>query len=66
VTSSGRRADRPLCYDFHFSGTSIKRFNIRVSDREGRSKDVLEQAEVLSEGWAVVGGPFEEETGNRL
>ncbi|MYJ75987.1 MAG: type I restriction endonuclease subunit R, partial [Gammaproteobacteria bacterium] len=34
--------------------------------QEKATRTVLEQAEVLSEGWVVAGGSFEEETGNRL
>ena len=34
--------------------------------QEKATRTVLEQAEVLSEGWTGVGRPFEEETGNRL
>ena len=33
--------------------------------QEKATRTVLEQAEVLSEGWAVAGGPFEEETADR-
>ncbi len=33
--------------------------------QEKATRTVLEQAEVLSEGWAVAGGPFEEETAGR-
>ena len=34
--------------------------------QEKATRTVLEQAEVLSEGWAVAGGPFEEETADGL
>ena len=34
--------------------------------QEKATRTVLEQAEVLSEGWAVAGGPFEEETADRF
>ena len=33
--------------------------------QEKATRTVLEQAEVLSEGWVVAGGPFEEETADR-
>ena len=34
--------------------------------QEKATRTVLEQAEVLSEGWVVAGGPFEEETADRF
>ena len=34
--------------------------------QEKATRTVLEQAEVLSEGWAVAGGSFEEKTADRI